>query len=791
MYEQKLKAMVGRFGFLLAVFFLVILVMSCTQRKNTHVTETDFSGSESCIECHANFYDLWSQSFHGKAMQPVNAGFVREYSLKNSGNIPVEDTHYEMVTVDSVMVMYEKEGDKILNTYPIEWSLGGHNVFCFLTPLDKGKLQTIPLAYDMNRETWFNYPESAVRHFVEEEQEDEALPWKDAMYTFNTGCYSCHVSQLSTNFDLQSETYSTTWREAGINCETCHGPGGEHIKIFKNLKEGEEAENVGLIVTTTFTQEQHNASCAPCHAKMNPITPSYMPGDKFFDNYNITTLEDPDFYPDGRDLGENYTMTGWMMNPCLPESEIHCVTCHTSSGRDRNKNNPNNSCLQCHTEIADEMEAHTLHKPEDGLTCLSCHMPKREFVGHFLRSDHSFRPPMPEATIRFGSPNACNQCHTDKSPQWANEIVKKSKNKNYQDATLKWAQLIAEARNRNWENIDKMYSYINEEIENEVVTTSFIRLLANYNNESKVDVLIDALNSESELVRAAAATGLSGYTSDKVKNALIKACTDEIRLVRINAASSILVLSDDRFTAEEKTVIKNAENEYVTSMTARPDNWSAHYNLGIYHQNKGDVENALASYETAARLYPPSLMPLINSSVLYSYIGNTAKAEENLKKAVEQAPENEAANLNLGLLLAELGKLDEAEKALKTALQANPEQAVAAYNLSVIVSQKNIGEAVGYAEIAANANPDDPKYAYTLAFYQAENGQKNLAISRLKKLIEKHPDYLSAVSFLAELYLQENKKEQAIQVYENALKIQGLSQQDRAGIQQAINTLQM
>ncbi|NIV10536.1 MAG: tetratricopeptide repeat protein, partial [Aliifodinibius sp.] len=56
---------------------------------------------------------------------------------------------------------------------------------------------------------------------------------------------------------------------------------------------------------------------------------------------------------------------------------------------------------------------------------------------------------------------------------------------------------------------------------------------------------------------------------------------------------------------------------------------SSYYNLGIYHQNQGNVQKALGSYETAARIYPEAIMPLINSSVLYSYMGNSAKAEEN------------------------------------------------------------------------------------------------------------------------------------------------------------------
>jgi Tfp pilus assembly protein PilF len=183
-------------------------------------------------------------------------------------------------------------------------------------------------------------------------------------------------------------------------------------------------------------------------------------------------------------------------------------------------------------------------------------------------------------------------------------------------------------------------------------------------------------------------------------------------------------------------------------------------------------------------------MPLINSSVLYSYIGNQAKAEENLRKVIVVDPVNEAANLNLGLLMAEQGRMDEAEKALKTALQANPKQAVAAYNLSVITASKNIKTAVEYAKTASEAAPEEPKYAYTLAFYQMENNQKNEAVKTLQELIKSNPGYLTAVSFLADIYMKEGKVQEAVKVYQQALKAEGISDQDKNAIRQSIVMLQ-
>jgi tetratricopeptide (TPR) repeat protein len=686
------------------------------------------------------------------------------------------------------MTMIETSEDKT-HQYDLVWALGGKNVFYFLTSMENGKLQTVPLAFDVKTKSWYNNPESAVRHFPEGTP-DEALPWRDRMYTFNTSCYSCHVSQLSTNFDLASDSYHTTWKEPGINCETCHGPSAEHVRVCMEAGEGKIPDDLKIIVTSTFTPEQHNASCAPCHAKMQPITPSFMPGERYFDNFDLTTLENNDFYPDGRDLGENYTYTSWMMNTCASKSDLHCVTCHTSSGRDRFASNPNDACISCHREKVENVQSHSLHPAgSEGAVCISCHMPKTEF-GRMVRSDHSFRPPMPEATMRFESPNACNICHTDKSAEWANNIVKKRANGNYQDETLHWAQLLKEARAGDWKRLDEMLAIVSENKLNEVVIASFLRLLTNCDNEKKWDVVAATLQSHrSALVKAAAAASLAGNTTENARKALLSAASDDTRLVRVSSAISLAGFNANRFNIQESKLVEKATEEYLHSLVTRPDDWSAHYNEGIFHQNRGDVAKALTSYETAARLYPASLMALINSSVLYSYTGNPAKAEENLKKALQYDPASEAANLNLGLLLAETGKLKEAEKALTAALQANPQQAVAAYNLSVIVSQHDMDKAVQYAGIAASARPEEPKYAYTLAYYQLQNKQQPEAEKTLKALIARHPLYLNAVSFLADLYMKENKLNDLKLLYERVIKTEGLPEQDKRSMQQAINSL--
>ena len=172
--------MVGRNLLLLIGIVILLSFVACTQRKSTSETSAEgFSGSESCRECHENFYQLWEPSYHGQAMMPVNAEFISKHQLPDSPPIDVEGNMFNVEFQDSKMMMYEKDGDEQIASYEILWAMGGHNVYCFLTPLEKGKLQNIPLAYDANREMWFNYPEAGIRHFNDDYPDDEALPWKD------------------------------------------------------------------------------------------------------------------------------------------------------------------------------------------------------------------------------------------------------------------------------------------------------------------------------------------------------------------------------------------------------------------------------------------------------------------------------------------------------------------------------------------------------------------------------------------------------------------------------------
>jgi tetratricopeptide (TPR) repeat protein len=690
-------------------------------------------------------------------MQPYTAEFAQKELTPRGNEIKMGSSSYraDISGPDGLVRERGAGGEK---KYRIEHVLGGKNVYYFLTPLEKGRLQTLPVAYDVQKKEWFDTAASGIRHFPGG-QTGEQVDWKDSAYTFNTSCHGCHVSQLSSNYDLETDTYTTTWAEPGINCEACHGPSAEHNRVFREAPEGQKPQDVKIISWKSFTPEQKNAACSICHAKMSPITATFAPGDRFFDHFDMATVEDPDFYPDGRDLGENYTYTSWMMSPCAKAGKLHCVTCHTSSGRYRFKaeEKANDACMPCHENHVKNAPAHTHHQEgSTGNKCISCHMPMTSFA-RMNRTDHSMLPPAPAATMAFQSPNACNLCHADKDAAWADKYVREWRARDYQAPLLKRASLVDAGRRRDWKQLPAMLDYIGGKDRDEIFATSLIRMVASSGDARIAPVLIEAIKDTSPLVRAAAADGLQHVPTREAVQALADATGDELRLVLVRAASSLAVYPDFPLDEADRSRVEAANKEHLASLTARPDQWSSHYNLGNYHLNRGDLEPAISSYETALKLEPRAVLAMVNESMAHAQTGDNQKADELLQKALKVAPSNPAANFNMGLLKAERNDPKGAEQYLQEALKADPQMAQAAYNLCIIASRDKdrIDEAVAWCRQAADLRPREPKYAYTLAFYLNQKGDRDEAARTLRAIVETYPGYKDAQVLLWEISKKE------------------------------------
>jgi tetratricopeptide (TPR) repeat protein len=745
------------------------ILPSCSKEKTPDVA------SIGCRDCHEKYYQRWSASGHGLAIQAYTADLAQKHFSSPTKPIRIGKTHSEgnFEIQDGSIRERGGEGEK---RYEIRLVMGGRNIFYFLSPLDRGRLQVLPLAYDVKQKTWYDATAKPLPHSID--------PGDEGPLIFHSLCYRCHVNQLSLPYDMKTDRFHFLWNEPGIHCEACHGPVADHLESVKAAPKGKAPADLKVIRWKNLTPEQKNDACASCHSKMRPITSSFSPGERFFDHFDLITLEDPDFFADGRDRGNHFTLTQWRMSPCVKSGKLDCTHCHTSGGDYRfpKPDEANRACLPCHAERVQKATAHTRHGAESpGNRCVACHMPQREStLGR--RSDHSMLPPAPTASIRLQSPNACNLCHPDRDPQWADDHVRRWHRRDYQAPVLYRAGLIDAARKKDWSRLPEMLRYIIGKNRDEIVAASLIRLLDGCPRMEKWPALIQALEDPSPLIRSAAAEALEFYPGPEAQGALLKALADEFRLVRVKAAMALSRRTLGPLSEADRKRMDRAAAEYRDSLLARPDLWSSHFHLGNYDFQRGDWTQALEAYERALHRNPQSVPVLIKIAAVQTRLGKREEAEKWLRKALEIDPKNIEAKLSLDLLRGEEKKPPSVEKPPPEGREADSRMAAAAYDLGLLQAKKDLQEAIAHFRKAYELQPDNPKYGYTLAFYLNEKGDAAGAARILQEVVNRQTDFGEAYLLLGEIYTKQGRGEMAAAVYLRALRSRSLSEADRARI---------
>jgi tetratricopeptide (TPR) repeat protein len=296
-----------------------------------------------------------------------------------------------------------------------------------------------------------------------------------------------------------------------------------------------------------------------------------------------------------------------------------------------------------------------------------------------------------------------------------------------------------------------MLDYVASKERDEVFATSLIRMMPASGDPRIAPALYRAVTDPSPLVRAAAADALQHVRTKEAFHALLQAVGDDYRLVRVRAAASLTGYRAVPMSDTDKARVDAALTEYLASIQSRPDQWASHYNLGNAHLSLGNPRQAVVAYDTALKLDPRAVPAMVNQAMAHARLGETKKADESLQKALKVAPANAAANFNMGLSKAEQKDLKGAEKHLKAALKADPQMAQAAYNLCVITAKDRLDEAVAWCRKAAELRPQEPRYAYTLAFYLNQTENRDEAIGTLKAILEKYPGYTDAERLLKDL----------------------------------------
>ncbi len=180
-----------------------------------------------------------------------------------------------------------------------------------------------------------------------------------------TQCVGCHV----TGYDPAKKT----WKQLGVGCERCHGPGSKHMTAAT------DAKKTTILLPSNFEPQVQAMACGQCHSRgkskdgQYAFPHGYLPGTKLSDVYE-------DAKP--QEKGRNQQFSDLMQSPKHWDQAVVCEKCHDPHG---NTAQPyqltmaiDETCLQCHKDkipsLAEHVKAKGKTAPE-GATCATCHMP--------------------------------------------------------------------------------------------------------------------------------------------------------------------------------------------------------------------------------------------------------------------------------------------------------------------------------------------------------------------------------------------------------------------------------
>ncbi len=444
----------------------VVLPLSTTDRP-TQVADAGYISSDACRSCHPQEYDTWHSSYHRTMTQVASPESV---APRWSGTVEIggETLRLERDGEDLWIALDPPagSGQKPIRR-KIVMTTGSHHMQVFWMAVgDDRRVVQLPVLYLIHEDRWVPVNASYV---VPPERK-----WSPAVW--NTSCIKCHATHPRARFDPSGEM-DTQVGEFGIACESCHGPGEDHVRenqkpwrrYMLHLFGGRDA-------TTTHPQhlppKRSAEVCGQCHGVLMTVNRPeemwawtkfgnrYRPGDELaitrqhFGNgvdhpaVNDFLHKNPGymstlFWSDGmiRVTGREYNAL--IESPCFQhddaERTMTCLSCHRmhqdaddprsmrtwADEQLEQEMETNDACLQCHPAVGDTLVQHTRHQPgSSGSLCYNCHMPHTTYGLMGAIRSHQVDSPSVIASVETGRPNACNQCHLDKTLSWTSEYLK-------------------------------------------------------------------------------------------------------------------------------------------------------------------------------------------------------------------------------------------------------------------------------------------------------------------------------------------------------------------------------
>jgi Tfp pilus assembly protein PilF len=708
-----------------------------------------FVGSEKCKNCHKGEYDLWKGSHHDHAMEVATDNTV----LGDFNNAAFE--HHGVLTrfyrKESKFFVHTKGPGGSMGEFEITYTFGWYPLQQYLVPFPGGRLQCLPIAWDVKRKRWYHlYPNNPPAP-------DDWLYWTNAGQNWNGMCAECHSTNLKKNYDVKTKTYETTWSDIDVGCEACHGPGSRHVE-WAELPDMARppVKNFDLVVKTSGLASRELVElCAPCHSRRAILGDYTHAEPDLLDTMLPSLLTEGLYFADGQILEEVYVYGSFTQSK-MYHRNVRCSDCHNVHSIKLVKEG-NALCLQCHRASEYDTATHHFHKKKGeqgepirsadgkvlydvgtGAACVQCHMPGRTYMGIDYRPDHSLRIPRPDLNVKLGVPDACSRCHVNKTAQWSDEQITRWYGPGRRPH---YGSIIMAGRMREPGAKERLVRLAGDPLYPVIVRATALSLLSSYPGQEVTEAYQKGLMDGEPLIRRTAVDHVELPDPQKLATFIGPMLYDQVKAVRIEAAQKLAGVPAKSLGPEQRKVYEAALSEYVASMTYSADFSFGRYNLGNLYVALDRPDEAIQNYRAAIEIDDLFYPAKVNLAVLYSQRGENEKAERLLREVLAARPEMHDVEYSLGLLLAEMKRYEEAAVYLEKASKGMPEQGRIHYNLGLLFQQlKRDSEAEAELLKATEIEPVNIEFLYALADHYLKSGDLAKAKSLAERMIALHPN---------------------------------------------------
>ena len=692
---------------------------------------TDYLGSAACASCHEAEHQQWLGSLHIKMTKPIAEAMVAG-DFRNGTRFADHDRAYTFGTKDGKPFMTVAFGSASPETFSVDYTLGAKRYQGYLSTLPDGRMYVLPAFWHVDSKRWIDWKEITP---IPDGAHDIRQIW-------NVNCFNCHATNIVQGFDVESLSYKPSWTEMGIGCEACHGPGREHVRLAEAWEKDpaskpayDESSANRQLSDTLKTLSTRSAdprrvfdTCAYCHGNKVNVFVGFKAGDRYADYAMPFLISEPipandpqgEFWPDGRPNRFNRPQA-LTLSGCFQAGAVTCTSCHVAHGPTSNDfslkvdvhrgRDGDELCTQCHSEAKDRgpqakasfagpgLARHTFHYPEsEGSRCINCHMSDVNWRLLTRRRDHTFQPPVPENTARFGIPNACTTCHDDRAPEWAAEQMNSWwGNEERRSASVTLADTMYRAGSGDPTTLPGLARLAVDRSQGLVIRASAAEFIAQLvsggrSNRSPqpgpvqsqtsfatapggespavagragavtaaslvtpaiVNALIGAADDPEPVVRTAAVKAL-GTIGDRERalGPVLARLVDSSRVVRAQAAGVLVSFGIVKLPGAAGLALGRAQEEYIESLDTFPDIASNHASKGWIESERGNNVQARIALDKAIAVDPRYAFPWVVKGVILAREARFDEAVEMWKKARSIEP----SYPNIDQLIAEAEK---------------------------------------------------------------------------------------------------------------------------------------